>query len=94
LAKLRQSVVRVIDGVLATVRRDRRVTPRPRPPALCHATLIAHGVTGHDQADLARHYGQGAWLLFLTAFSAARVVTRTDRSDAAEHMLDHDPLVR
>ncbi|MDH4385486.1 MAG: hypothetical protein QE280_08570 [Caulobacter sp.] len=66
----------------------------PRSPALHHATLTAHGVTGHDQADLARPYGQGAWLLFLTALFAAMAVTRSERGDAAEHMLDHDPLVR
>ena len=48
--------------------------------------------------DLKRHYGQGAYLLFVTAFFAAMVVTQTDRGDemflrmlggAADHMADH-----
>jgi hypothetical protein len=82
---------------------EERRAAEPELLALYHATLTAHGVTGYDQADLARHYGQGAYLLFLTAFFAAMVVTRTDRGDAmflrmlsgaAQHMLDHDPLVR
>jgi di/tricarboxylate transporter len=51
--------------------------------------------------DLKRHYGQGAYLLFVTAFFAAMVVTQTERGDAmflrmlggaAEHMRDHDAL--
>ena len=50
-------------------------------------------------ADLQRHYGQGGYLLFLTAFFAAMIVTQTDRGDemflqmiggaVAGHMQDH-----
>lgn len=82
---------------------DVRRAAEPELLDLYHRTLIAHGVRDYSAADLARHYGQGAYLLFLTAFFAAMVVTRTERGDAmflrmlggaAEHMLDHDPLVR
>ena len=53
---------------------------------------------GYAMADLKRHYGQGGYLLFLTAFFAAMIVTQTERGDemflhmvsgAADHMLDH-----
>lgn len=69
--------------------------------ALYHHTLSEHGVTGYDMEDLKRHYGQGAYLLFVTAFFAAMVVTQTERGDemflrmaggAADHMLDHGAL--
>jgi len=69
--------------------------------ALYHDTLTKHGVTGYGMEDLKRHYGQGAYLLFVTAFFAAMVVTQTDRGDemflrmaggAADHMLDHGAL--
>jgi aminoglycoside phosphotransferase (APT) family kinase protein len=82
---------------------DARRAAEPELLALYHRTLTGHGVTGYSEADLARHYGEGAYLLFMTAFFAAMIVTRTERGDAmflrmlggaAEHMLDHDPLVR
>lgn len=82
---------------------DARRAAEPELLALYHRTLTDHGVRGYSEADLARHYGQGAYLLFMTAFFAAMIVTRTERGDAmflrmlggaAEHMLDHDPLVR
>lgn len=68
---------------------------------LYHATLTAHGVSGYAMADLKRHYGQGGYLLFLTAFFAAMIVTQTERGDAmflqmisgaVDHMLDHGAL--
>ena len=61
-------------------------------------TLTELGVTGYGMADLQRHYGQGGYLLFTTAFFAAMIVTQTDRGDrmflqmlgsAADHMWDH-----
>jgi aminoglycoside phosphotransferase (APT) family kinase protein len=66
--------------------------------ALYLQTLIAHGVTGYGLAELERDYGRGAYLLFLTAFFAAMIVTQTERGDrmflqmiesAAIHMTDH-----
>ncbi len=65
------------------------------------AGLTAQGVTGYARADLARDYGRGAFLLFLTAFFAAMVVKRTPRGDdmfmqmlgsAARHIAHHDAL--
>jgi hypothetical protein len=65
---------------------------------LYHSTLTGLGVTGYAMADLKRHYGQGGYLLFLTAFFAAMIVTQTERGDemflrmlggAADHMQDH-----
>ncbi len=61
-------------------------------------TLKSLGVRGYDMADLKRHYGRGAYLLFGTAFFAAMIVTQTERGDrmflqmlgsAADHMWDH-----
>jgi len=61
-------------------------------------TLVEHGVTGYAMADLKRDYARGAYLLFMTAFFAAMIVTQTERGDrmflqmlesAATHMLDH-----
>jgi len=61
-------------------------------------TLMAHGVTGYDMGALQRHYARGGYLLFLTAFFAAMIVTQTERGDrmflqmlgsAADHMWDH-----
>jgi len=75
-----------------------RRAAEPELLALYHRTLIEHGVTGYDMADLKRHYGQGAYLLFFTAFVAAMIVTQTPRGDemflqmiagATQHMLDH-----
>jgi hypothetical protein len=69
--------------------------------SLYHATLVAEGVTGYGADDLARDYAKGGYLLFLTAFFAAMIVTQTPRGDdmfiqmlssAAEHMLEHDAL--
>jgi hypothetical protein len=71
--------------------------------ALYHAKLVELGVSGYGMDDLKRHYGQGAYLLFLTAFFAAMVVTQTERGDrmflrmlggAADHMIDHGMLHR
>ena len=69
--------------------------------SLYHAKLIELGVRYYAMADLKRHYGQGAFLLFLTAFFAAMVVEQTARGDemflrmlggAADHILDHGAL--
>jgi hypothetical protein len=73
----------------------------PEMLTLYHRTLTEHGVTGYGAADLKRHYGQGGYLLFLTAFFAAMIVTQTERGDemflrmiggASDHMLDHDVM--
>ncbi|MCR5878516.1 ecdysteroid 22-kinase family protein [Phenylobacterium sp. J367] len=62
-------------------------------------TLEGLGVKGYPMADLERHYAQGAYLLFATAFFAAMIVTRTERGDrmflqmlgsAAEHLHRHE----
>lgn len=80
---------------------DVRRAAEPELLGLYHRELTARGVAGYSMDDLRRHYGQGAYLLFLTAFFAAMVVTRTERGDAmflrmlggaAEHMLDHGML--
>ncbi len=74
---------------------------RAHEPALLQLyldTLGRHGVAGYAMADLERHYARGAYLLFVTAFFAAMIVTQTERGDrmflqmlgsAAEHMWDH-----
>jgi hypothetical protein len=68
---------------------------------LYHRTLTGLGVTGYARDDLRRHYGQGGYLLFLTAFFASMIVTQTERGDdmfmrmlggAADHMLDHGAI--
>lgn len=68
---------------------------------LYHRTLVDLGVSGYTQADLKRHYGQGAYLLFVTAFFASMVVQQTARGDdmfmqmlgsASDHMIEHDAL--
>jgi hypothetical protein len=73
----------------------------PELLGLYHKTLTDLGVTGYGAGDLKRHYGEGGYLLFLTAFFAAMIVTRTDRGDemflrmlggAADHMLDHGAM--
>ncbi len=73
----------------------------PEMLALYLDTLVEHGVTGYSMDDLKQDYGRGGYLLFLTAFFAAMIVTQTDRGDemflqmlgsAATHMLDHDAL--
>jgi hypothetical protein len=78
--------------------RETRRQAEPELLALYHRTLVAEGVRGYAEADLARDYGRGGYLLFLTAFFAAMIVTQTPRGDdmfiqmlssAAEHMLDH-----
>ena len=70
----------------------------PELLGLYHRTLTGLGVTGYGMGDLRRHYGQGGYLLFLTAFFASMIVTQTERGDAmflsmlgsaAEHMRDH-----
>jgi hypothetical protein len=68
---------------------------------LYHDTLRAEGVRGYGAEALLRDYKRGAYLLFLTAFFAAMIVTQTPRGDdmfiqmlgsAAEHMLEHGAL--
>jgi len=65
------------------------------------AGLKAHGVAGYSEADLARDYGRGGFLLFMTAFFAAMVVKQTPRGDdmfiqmiggASRHIRDHEAL--
>jgi Phosphotransferase enzyme family len=83
------------------------VTPQVRrahEPALLAlylTTLTQHGVRGYGMDALKRHYGQGGYLLFLTAFFAAMIVTQTERGDAmflqmiggaVDHMRDHGAL--
>jgi hypothetical protein len=67
--------------------------------ALYHRTLTDLGVSGYGMDDLKRHYAQGGYLLFLTAFFASMIVTQTERGDrmflrmlgsAADHMADHN----
>jgi hypothetical protein len=69
--------------------------------ALYLDTLTHYGVRSYGMDDLKRHYGQGAYLLFLTAFFASMIVTQTERGDemflqmiggAVDHMLDHGAL--
>lgn len=69
--------------------------------AIYHRELAALGVTDYPMEDLRRHYAQGGFLLFLTAFFAAMVVVQTARGDemflqmlggACEHIGDHDAL--
>lgn len=66
---------------------------------LYHQTLVDLGVSGYRMDDLKRHYAQGGYLLFLTAFFASMIVTQTERGDrmfmrmlgsAADHMADHN----
>jgi Phosphotransferase enzyme family len=68
---------------------------------LYHRALGEHGVTGYSTADLKRHYGQGGYLLFVTAFFASMIVGQTERGDdmfmqmlgsASDHMIEHDAL--
>jgi hypothetical protein len=82
-------------GALSPVERRRR---EDELLGLYFRTLTDLGVSGYDIGDLKRHYGQGGYLLFLTAFFAAMIVTQTERGDAmflnmlggaADHMLDH-----
>ena len=82
-------------GALSPTERRRH---EPELLALYHRTLTGLGVTGYGMDDLKRHYGQGGYLLFLTAFFASMIVTQTERGDAmfmnmlggaADHMLDH-----
>jgi hypothetical protein len=70
----------------------------PELLALYLDTLTAHGVAGYGLDDLRRHYGRGGYLLFLTAFFAAMIVTQTERGDrmflqmlgsASDHMWEH-----
>ncbi len=78
-----------------------RRAAEPELLGLYHRTLTELGVTGYSPEDLRRHYGQGAFLLFLTAFFAAMVVEQTARGDemflqmiggASDHIRDHDAL--
>jgi len=81
--------------------RDVRRSAETELLALYHRALRAEGVEDYDAEDLARDYGRGGYLLFLTAFFAAMMVTQTPRGDemflqmlgsAADHMLDHRAL--
>lgn len=65
------------------------------------ATLGKNGVAGYGMPTLKRDYGRGAYLLMLTGFFAAMIVTQTERGDrmflqmvesAAAHMNDHGAL--
>lgn len=78
-----------------------RRAAEPELLALYHRTLVAEGVAGYGADELARDYARGGYLLFLTAFFAAMIVTQTPRGDdmfiqmlssAAVHMLDHGAL--
>jgi hypothetical protein len=80
---------------------DVRRAAEPELLALYHRTLVAEGVAGYGADALKRDYGRGGYLLFLTAFFAAMIVTQTPRGDdmfiqmlssAAEHMLEHGAL--
>lgn len=82
---------------------DERRKAEPELLALYHGKLTELGVAGYSMDDLKRHYGQGAYLLFFTAFFASMVVTQTERGDAmflrmvegaTQHMLDHGMLDR
>lgn len=81
--------------------RETRRKAEPSLLALYHRTLTAEGVTGYGEDELAHDYARGGYLLFLTGFFAAMIVTQTPRGDdmfiqmvtsAAQHMLDHDAL--
>ncbi|MBV8684138.1 MAG: phosphotransferase [Caulobacteraceae bacterium] len=78
--------------------RKTRRKAEPELLALYHRTLTAEGVSGYAEDELARDYARGGYLLFLTGFFAAMIVTQTARGDdmfiqmvtsAAQHMLDH-----
>lgn len=78
-----------------------RRAAEPELLGLYHRTLLAEGVSGYGADELARDYARGGYLLFLTAFFAAMIVTQTPRGDnmfiqmlssAAQHMLDHGAL--
>ena len=80
---------------------DVRRSSEPELLEVYHSTLLAEGVCGYGMGDLRRDYAQGGYLLFLTAFFAAMIVTQTPRGDdmfiqmlssAAEHMLEHGAL--
>jgi len=80
---------------------DTRRAAEPELLALYHRTLAAEGVSGYAPDALWRDYRRGGYLLFLTAFFAAMIVTQTPRGDdmfiqmlssAAEHMLEHGAL--
>jgi aminoglycoside phosphotransferase (APT) family kinase protein len=80
---------------------DVRRAAEPELLGLYHRTLEAEGVGGYGMEDLERDYARGGYLLFLTAFFAAMIVTQTPRGDdmfiqmlssAAEHMLEHGAL--
>jgi hypothetical protein len=66
-----------------------------------YAGLRLHGVQDYSREDLARDYGRGGFLLFMTAFFAAMVVKQTARGDdmfmqmmggASQQIMDHDAL--
>jgi len=66
-----------------------------------YAGLKVQGVQDYGRDDLARDYGRGGFLLFMTAFFAAMVVKQTARGDdmfmqmiggASQQILDHDAV--
>lgn len=66
-----------------------------------YAGLKLYGVQDYGRDDLARDYGRGGFLLFMTAFFAAMVVKQTARGDdmflqmiggASQQIMDHDAL--
>ncbi len=78
-----------------------RRAAEPQLLGLYHRTLTEMGVEDYSLADLQRHYAQGAFLLFLTAFFASMVVEQTARGDemflqmvggACDHIADHNAL--
>jgi len=80
---------------------DVRRAAEPELLGLYHHTLAAEGVSSYGLDELRRDYAKGGYLLFLTAFFAAMIVTQTARGDdmfiqmlssAAEHMLEHGAL--
>jgi aminoglycoside phosphotransferase (APT) family kinase protein len=80
---------------------DVRRAAEPELLGLYHRTLTELGVTDYGMDDLRRHYGAGAFQLFLTAFFASMIVVQTERGDemfmqmlggACEHIRDHDAL--
>lgn len=80
---------------------DVRRAFEPELLGLYHAHLTSLGVGGYSSEDLKRHYRQGGFLLFATAFFAAMVVEQTARGDdmfmqmlgsASDHIVDHGAL--
>ena len=80
---------------------EARRAAEPELLALYHRSLCGEGVRGYGEAELARDYARGGYLLFLTAFFAAMIVKQTARGDdmfiqmvnsATDHIVDHRAL--